>query len=144
MRYALLASVFLFALHGPVLSASLAPKTLSCARSADAKYCERKKSDFLASWPKANTGDYMGQRNVAFCLLSGCKGSVEVDFQAACAWSIVIVSTDKSDATDVMNFRQSCGRLDADHRAAAEMVARASYGKIYKSLMTKPLPYEPH
>jgi hypothetical protein len=135
--------MMLFACHGIAFASEPSPKTLSCAGAEDARYCEHLKSDFLASWPKANSGDYMSQRNVAFCLLSGCQGAVEVNFLKACTWAIVIAGADEADSTDRRNFVQSCRRVSPAEMTTAETDARQSFARIYKRLMTKPLPYLP-
>lgn len=136
-------AILLIGLSAQAFAENQRPKMLSCTQSQDRPYCEKQKANFSAAWPKANGGDYMSQRGVAFCLFSGCSGAVEVDLKAACIWQIVIVGTEKADSTDAANFRQACRRLDAADLSDAEAQARISYGRIFKRLLTKKLPLIP-
>lgn len=126
----------------PAYAAAVQPATLSCAVAEDPGYCASQRQDFLKAWPKANSGDYLAQRQIAFCYSSGCSGLVQINLVKACTWETVIVSTEKSDVTDAFNFRQVCEQLTPVDRNIANNAALSLYGKIYKNLMTKPLPYE--
>jgi hypothetical protein len=143
IRYAMSLAILLTGFSAQALAENPSPKMLSCAQSQDRPYCEKQKTNLAAAWPKANAGDYMSQRGVAFCLLSGCSGAVEIDLKAACVWQIVILGTEKSDSSDTANFRQACRRLDAADLSDAEAQARISYGRIFKRLLTIKLPLIP-
>ena len=88
------AFAFLLLAQSPVFAAPPAPETTSCVLAKDISYCLKQKKQFLAAWPKANTGDYHAQRTIAFCLLSGCSEAVTINLKDACAWATVIVSTE--------------------------------------------------
>ena len=69
---------------------------------------------FRAAVPKALQGDYQAQRNVAYCLFTGCHGAVRKHPATACAWRIVLLGSAhfRADSGDVSNWRNECGRLD--------------------------------
>jgi hypothetical protein len=77
--------------------------------------CVSDRADFANNqWPKAYSGDYQAQRNVAFCLSDGCYGAVQVNKLAACAWRRVILASghDGVEDGDVRNMKLDCGTLD--------------------------------
>lgn len=84
-------------------------------------------------WPKAWKGDYQGQRNVAFCLKTGCDGGVEINPIAACAWRSIILSSGsaKVDPSDTANFNADCKSLDDTARTASDAQAGSMFRKIY-------------
>lgn len=95
-------------------------------------------------WPSAWRGAYQGQRNVAFCLSTGCEGAVLLDRSAACAWRAVIIETNAADAdeTDADNLDSDCGKLTDSQRAlsvkkADQIIAtlRANAGRKREVLM---------
>lgn len=84
------------------------PVTGSC----DDVYCANSQVQFeQRDWPNAWRGDYQGQRNVAFCLISGCDGAVIPDRSTGCAWRAVILATNAASATDLdaQNIEHECG-----------------------------------
>ena len=88
--------------------------------------CETTKAEFLVDYELALRGERAGQRNVAYCLLSGCSRAVGVNRIQACAWRLVIVGSGHSenDEGDTSNLRTACAPLDSADRNAAE--ARAA------------------
>jgi hypothetical protein len=100
-----------------------APVTGACYSAA----CARARVEFEhRSWPRAWRGDYQEQRNVAFCLMTGCDAAVEVRKAEACAWRSVIlaVNAKSADDTDASNLAMACKRLDpAGAELAKEKVA---------------------
>lgn len=50
--------------------------------------------------------DYQAQRNLAYCLQSGCGGAIATDRAEACAWRYVIVASDdpQLDQSDALNL----------------------------------------
>jgi len=95
----------------------------SCA-DGDAT-CERTQKDFEKWFPEAYKGDYQSQRNVAFCLATGCDGAILVKPIKACAWRAVIVSSGSPevDQSDTTNLDQDCGKLSPTEVEAAKAQA---------------------
>ena len=84
-------------------------------------------------WPTAWSGDYQGQRNVAFCRQSGCDGAVQINVVEACAWRVIIVTANamKADSGDTSNVAQSCNSLDESAKLLASNKASQMYQIIY-------------
>ena len=104
----------------PAAAQQAADYELSC-EGAD-RDCKASLTQFRTWFPKAMRGDYQGQRNIAFCLSTGCDGAVRPRPLTACAWRLVIVSTGSKhvDQGDTANLKNDCGKLDeTDRRAAA-------------------------
>lgn len=104
-----------------------------CSFAADVQWCEISRKQFADEFPQALRGDYQAQRNVAYCLSTGCDGAVQVSAPHGCAWRIVIQASGSSkvDAADKMAFSTWCGKLDAIDRATAIEQAKGLFRKIY-------------
>ncbi|ABE64051.1 conserved hypothetical protein [Nitrobacter hamburgensis X14] len=99
--------------------------TNQCDDGADD--CRASLAQFKKWFPRAMRGDYQGQRNVAFCLSTGCDGAVTMRPLAGCAWRLLIVATGSKDVdqSDTLNMKRDCGKLDdIDRQAAAAQSAR--------------------
>lgn len=84
---------------------------IECDRAKDAADC-----DFVkVTWPKdyalAIAGDYQGQRNVSYCLSTGCYGVIVKNPMLGCAWRMVIIGMGdlKLDPSDTSNLKYFCG-----------------------------------
>jgi hypothetical protein len=99
--------------------------TTACA--SDVVFFERR------YWPLAWSGDYQGQRNVAFCRQSGCDGAVQINVVEACAWRVIIVTANamKADSGDTSNVAQACNNLDESAKLLATNKANQMYQIIY-------------
>ncbi|AYM13063.1 hypothetical protein At1D1108_34370 [Agrobacterium tumefaciens] len=99
--------------------------------------CLGNQAEIIASAKFAYKGDYQAQRNIAFCLFTGCQGAVIVDKALACAWRTVILAaaTSEVDATDTSNLQACKNDLTPTENAAA--VSRA--GTLFKSVYGKPI-----
>lgn len=97
--------------------------------------CISNQAEIIASAKFAYKGDYQAQRNIAFCLFTGCQGAVTVDKSLACAWRTVILAaaTSEVDATDTSNLQACRNDLTSTENAAA--ISRA--GKLFKSVYGK-------
>ncbi len=90
------------------------------------------------TWEKdykgATSGDYQGQRNVAFCLSSGCDNAIRVNKVLGCAWRMVILQSGhlELDDTDIGNFSLYCGPNFVDQ--AGILAAKAQADQIMKRL----------
>jgi hypothetical protein len=75
--------------------------------------------------PFAYRGVYQAERNLAYCLSTGCDGAVQPNPILGCAWRIVITSSGspKVDQTDTDNLETECGRLSSVERDAAQSQA---------------------
>lgn len=101
-----------------------------CSGSKWPDVCEQTQKSFPADWRAANDGDYQGQRNVAYCLSTGCDGAVAVDRSAGCAWRMVILGSGAAvDSTDIMNYRFECRNEGADALAMARLLFRRIYSR---------------
>lgn len=57
-----------------------------CTAAAEPSWCEAAQKTWPNDLAGAFAGDYQGLRNVAYCLSTGCNGSVEIDKREGCAW----------------------------------------------------------
>ena len=86
------------------------------------EYCAVNKVTFeKRDWPGAWSGDYEWQRNVAYCLQTGCDGAVMTDSTEACAWRAAIIELHPRDATelDADMLQHACGDLSPTRRELA-------------------------
>lgn len=103
-----------------------------CATSDDPKRCQLMKDSWERDYNGAIAGDYQGQRNVAFCLSTGCKEiygtALRTNPVLGCAWRVVIVSSGHLDADklDGDGMKIYCGPqyLDDVGRTMADAQAR--------------------
>lgn len=99
-----------------------------CAIQRNASNCNYTKAVWPSEYEKAKRGDYQGQRNVAFCLSTGCDGAIRQNKILGCAWRFVILESGhlSADSTDTTNLKYYCGpeNVDTAGRAAAEAQAR--------------------
>ncbi|MDW3684970.1 hypothetical protein RA280_25095 [Cupriavidus sp. CV2] len=81
---------------------------------------------------KAMKGDFLSQRNLSYCLQSGCLG-LERDRVKACMWRKVIVLSGERHVTDLdtANLEYVCGKLGTAERDAAMRQADALARQIY-------------
>lgn len=103
--------------------------------TADDRYdCNSNQKQLKSEFPRAMKGDYSAQRNVSYCLSSGCGGAVDIDKTLGCAWRIVILAGGSANITsaDQSNFHHFCsaGLTDED-RAIATAQARRLFQTIY-------------
>ncbi len=98
--------------------------TSRCADASDPVGCEQRRSEFLNDLPQALKGAYLPQRELAFCLMSGCRGAVAIDLVQACAWYQLIVENSAADVTDKENLRSYCNGLDAGKMQGALSLAK--------------------
>lgn len=110
----------------------LPPITGSCSNTV----CATNQVQFAeADWPAAWQGNYGAQRNVAFCLITGCEGAVLVDKSAGCAWRAVILelNSDAAGDGDAANMETQCADLSPVQRQLAITKAEKIAAKV-KSL----------
>jgi hypothetical protein len=135
MRLPLALAALLLAAQ-PVFAQGAADFTRGCEAAPDRPLCENSLKQFKAWFPKALKGDYQGQRNVAFCLMTGCDEAVRQDWISGCAWRMVLKAARdrRYDAGDRMNFDLDCGakRVDTSERADAARIAQDLFKRIYK------------
>lgn len=103
------------------------------------QFCESSQDQFKKWFPKAYEKDYQGQRNVSYCLATGCDGAVQQNRPLGCAWRVVIIASGSSrvDSTDTGFFDAYCrNRLSSSEMAQMRSQADALFRQIYK----RPLP----
>lgn len=129
-----LVAAALIAVASPAWADTAADYLRPCP-SGDA-LCTSSRDQFVEAFGQAQRRDYQGQRNVSYCLVSGCDGAVAPDRTLGCAWRLVILSSGspKVDASDEQFLRSFCsGRLDeagmVRARGAAEGLMRRIYGR---------------
>src|SRR5690606_11383289 len=93
--------------------------------SVDQAICDRTQADFEKWFSNAYKGDYSSQRNVAFCLSTGCDGAVMTKPIKGCAWRMVIVvsGSAEADQSDTGNMEADCGKLSGNEFEAAKAQA---------------------
>lgn len=134
--------LFALALASPAWAQDAGPLLRTCPSGPNPNWCEISQKDFKEWYPKAYARDYQGQRNAAFCLSTGCDGSVERNDLEGCAWRMVILGSGspRIDSTDRMAYATYCGanRLSNAQRADALRIAESLFKRLYR----KDLPLE--
>ena len=102
------------------------------------RQCEYETFTMRRDIPNAYAGDYQAQRNVSFCLVTGCDGFIVQNVLLGCAWRVVIIASGnpKVDQTDIGFLSVYCSKpLDALQRSAANAQAQALFRDVYKREM---------
>jgi len=90
--------------------------------------CSYTKQVWSEEYAKATAGDYGAQRNVSFCLSTGCDGAIRINKILGCAWRFVILESGhlSADTTDTTNLKFFCGpeNVDKAGQATAENQAK--------------------
>ncbi|MCY1705232.1 hypothetical protein [Pannonibacter sp. SL95] len=89
--------------------------------------CEVSKSDWSKNYSDAIRGDYQAQRNVAYCLSTGCDGAILPNPQLGCAWRFVILESGHLLAgnMDLSALRAFCSQPYVDDAGVALSKAQA-------------------
>lgn len=102
---------------------------VNCSDSDDVGNCQYTRAVWSKQYEAAISDDYQGQRNVSFCLSTGCSRAISQNPILGCAWRHVIIASGhlEVDQTDTTNLKYFCGAefLDQSGRAAAEAQAKA-------------------
>lgn len=109
-----------------------------CRGAADIGQCKRAHAALAKDQRLAWSGNYGAQRNLAFCLATGCSGAVVPNRVTGCAWRFVIIAAvhGEADASDIGNIVHDCGRLSPDERAAA----REQAGRLFQAVFKRSFP----
>ncbi|WP_157747788.1 hypothetical protein [Cohaesibacter sp. ES.047] len=67
----------------------------------DNSECAYEQARLLADLKQAYDGDFQAQRNLAYCLESGCDAALFLNKTLSCAWRIVILASGHVEITDV-------------------------------------------
>ncbi|CUI99469.1 Uncharacterised protein [Achromobacter sp. 2789STDY5608621] len=78
---------------------------------------------------KALAGDYQAQRNLAFGY-SDKFSDQNKNPVLACAWRMVILTTEQADETDMSNYNTYCGKLPPGLLSIAQMKAELLLRRI--------------
>jgi hypothetical protein len=132
--------VFSYDASADTLEQSLNGLVLPCESASDVPACKYALQTFRKDYPKALKKDYQAQRNVAFCLSTGCDGAVYKNPIQGCAWRMIILGSGKKqvDESDTGSYGIYCKRLDKDAFKAARIRADNLFYQIYG----RPLPAE--
>jgi len=89
--------------------------------------CRYSRQTWAEEYRNATAGQYQGQRNVSFCLSTGCDGAIKVNKILGCAWRFVIVESGhlSADVTDTSNLKYYCGPEQVDEAGYATAEAQA-------------------
>jgi len=140
MRAISLGLLFALTSVGPTLAEDWPPADdyintlVSCETAKDPGHCKFARATWQKEYANAISGAYQGQRNVSFCLSTGCNDAVRQNKILGCAWRIVIIETGhlQADSSDTANLKYFCGRehVDETGRHAAHAQARAMLKKL--------------
>jgi len=140
MRAISLGLIFALTGVGPALADDWPPaddyinSLVSCETSKDPGHCTFTRTTWQKEYANAISGAYQGQRNVSFCLSTGCNDAIRQNKILGCAWRIVIIETGhlQADSTDTANLMYFCGREHVDEagRHAAYAQARTMLKKF--------------
>ncbi|MBD9390156.1 hypothetical protein IB237_23425 [Agrobacterium sp. AGB01] len=112
--------------------------TTICMVTSNDELCDATKLHFKSDWQNAIAGSYEAQRNIAFCLSTGCDGAVTVNPVDACAWRMVIqASPAKRQDTELQSYRQDCKLSNIDRRKALALAE-----EMYQAIYNKQMPVE--
>lgn len=104
----------------------------ACIATSHRGLCEVTRDSFKQDFEGAISGDYAAQRNVAFCLTSGCDGAILVDRVEGCAWRMVIQGSEgRKEPTERQSFVGACGSLPNSERRSALSRAEDMFSAIY-------------
>jgi hypothetical protein len=110
---------------------------VSCGRSENSANCEFIRSTWAKDYESAFAGSYQGQRNVSFCLSTGCDQAIRENRILGCAWRMVIIASGhlEADESDTANLNYFCGpdMLDDAGRAAAEAQSQSLLTSLGKT-----------
>lgn len=106
-----------------------------CTTADDPERCQYIKDDWQRDYDTATSGSYDGQRNVAFCLSTGCDiPGFRKNAVLGCAWRVVIVNSGHLVANEIdgRNMKLYCGPefLDDTGRVMADAQARTIMQKL--------------
>ncbi|MFT0861660.1 hypothetical protein [Ancylobacter sp. G4_0304] len=134
MRAAAIAVLFFWMSSQALAFEELPINFMYCSDTSEKADCKKNVQRMEDDNKRAWKGDYAGQRNVAYCLSSGCGGLVIQNKALGCAWRIVIIGSGspKVDAGDISNIKYECGRLDAAEASAAKAQAATIYRTVFK------------
>lgn len=100
---------------------------LDCATTKNVGSCHYSKEEWPDEYGAAIKGDYQGQRNVSYCLSTGCNGAIRENRILGCAWRFVIVESGhlSADSSDTTNLEYYCGPEYVDKAGLAMAEAQA-------------------
>lgn len=96
--------------------------------------CRHNSAITLQDLKAAYKKNYDAQRNVAFCLTTGCDGGVQINETLGCAWRIVILASGNpsTDDGDRSNLKSCLNKMDGTKLATTKAQAASLFGTIYK------------
>lgn len=129
------AAALLLGGHAAAVAADdVAPHLTVCGYLAPAeeKDCAAEQAIWRKDWAQAYRGDHTGQRNVAYCLSTGCQGAVVQNLILGCAWRLLIMTSGSPEIndSDTRDLRMGCGQLAADELEAAKAQAMRLQRKV--------------
>lgn len=100
----------------------------------DDELCNLQSASTLKDLKAAYKKNYGAQRNVAFCLSTGCDGGVQINETLGCAWRIVILASGSLEiqSGDHSHLKICLNKMDGAQLATAKAQAASLYRTIYK------------
>lgn len=113
-----------------------------CAAAGAPATCKDSKERWERNYSEAIAGGYQGQRNVAYCLSTGCDiPEFRKNPILGCAWRVVIVNSGHlaADEMDGKSLQLYCGSqyLDDTGRVMADAQARTILQKLGIAVLLK-------
>jgi hypothetical protein len=110
-----------------------------CRIHNDDSDCIAYQAMLLRDMKKAYEGDYQGQRNLAYCLTTGCDGALQPNTILGFAWRIVIVlsGSPKVESGDVQHYDDGAKNLNV----AGLQAGCAQAEKLFETVYQKPIPH---
>lgn len=95
--------------------------------------CERDQAEILVNAKFSYRGDYQAQRNLAYCLNTGCSNAIIMNKPLSCAWRIIILAaaSHEVDDSDTSNLEFCLEKLSPIERATATSRSAAIFKTVY-------------
>lgn len=108
-----------------------------CSQSSNAAGCKDTRATWTTNFDDAIGGKYQAQRNVSYCLSTGCDGAIRIDATLGCAWRQIAIETGhrQGDDSDASSLKQYCGRAYVDE--VGERAADAEAQTLRQMLSVK-------
>lgn len=98
----------------------------------DGIQCLLLQANVLKYHKAAYNKDNDAQRNVSYCIYSGCRNAIGKNPVLGCAWRIVILASGSSRESDTVFLKLCIDQIGAPGMAAARAQAATLFRTIYK------------
>lgn len=117
---------------GDVMKDGYSLPITNCAEADEA--CITEYAHMLLDLKNAYKKDYQAQRNIGYCLWSGCDGQVQKNATLGCAWVVVLLASGspKVNELDTKNLKQCIATAGTENLGVIKSQAAALFQTIYK------------